>query len=458
MESETQQWEIQSNNRKRPANADSPQNKTQPKTDKRTRTDTADDFIVYIFGKSENITRLNPIKTKTLLINSIGSVNNTYIIAKKYLKIYCKTAQQKDKLQHLKFLGDIAIEESISKNTTTNTATHKAVIVGVPDSITTEEICSETGAIKAINLYKGQGANKTLTSAVLLIYELTPPEYTYLGFNRYLLHDYKPKPMRCFNCQRYGHTANNCNNKQTCPACGDNHQFEHCTAGSKKCVNCGGQHNAGYRGCEKYGEVEAILKTSTTHKISYSDAAKLNKQQQTHKTNKQQETAVKIIETSKTNSQQEVAPINKDNTALLSNIGKYTHTKTTSDSSTQTDEIVTSIVENSNKNDKDKTDTGMQTVENNNNKDDKHTIELGTQTIEDFSNKDDTNLTERIEQTLENHNKTYINKIYEIIKSKDSEREKLRNFQECTQEIFQITLNLPGIPPLNYTRRNSKST
>ena len=322
MESETQQWELQGHNRKRPANSDSPQNRTQPKTDKRIRTDTADDFIVYIFGKSENITKLNPIKTKNLLINSIGSVNNTYIIAKKYLKIYCKTAQQKDKLQHLKFLGDIAIEESISKNTTTNSATHKAVIVGVPASITTAEICSETGAIMAINLYKGQGANKTLTSAVLLIYELTPPEYTYLGFNRYLLHDYKPKPMRCYNCQRYGHTANNCNNKQTCPACGDNHKFEHCTAGSKKCVNCGGEHNAGYRGCAKYGEVEEILKTSTTHKISYSDAAKLNKQKQIDKTNKQQETAVKKIETSKSHNQQDVAPINKDNTTSISLIGK----------------------------------------------------------------------------------------------------------------------------------------
>jgi hypothetical protein len=254
-------------------------------SEKKSRTEKPD-HIIYIFGKNKNLTKENPIKLKKEIIKSIGDVDNVFVVAKKFLKIYCKDEKQKQALLKLNFLGETEIEISKNKkdtepSTTGLTNMFKTVIVGVPETITVEEIAEETGCKKAVKLYKGQGMNKTLTSAVLLIYDNTPPEYTYLGFNRHKTYDYKPTPLRCYKCQRFGHTANNCNNRDICAACGGPHLFTLCTSGTNKhCVNCGGAHSAGYRGCPKYGEVQTNLLTSVKEKISYSEAAKINKQRE----------------------------------------------------------------------------------------------------------------------------------------------------------------------------------
>ncbi|GFX63647.1 uncharacterized protein TNCV_2824331 [Trichonephila clavipes] len=33
--------------------------------------------------------------------------------------------------------------------------------------------------------------------------------------------EYIPNPLRCFNCQRYGHSKNVCRGQPTCPRCGE---------------------------------------------------------------------------------------------------------------------------------------------------------------------------------------------------------------------------------------------
>ncbi len=43
----------------------------------------------------------------------------------------------------------------------------------------------------------------------------TPKEVT-LGYMTYNVREYVPKPMRCYNCQRFGHTASTCKGKRRC--------------------------------------------------------------------------------------------------------------------------------------------------------------------------------------------------------------------------------------------------
>lgn len=61
--------------------------------------------------------------------------------------------------------------------------------------------------------------------------------------------EYIPKPMRCYNCQRFCHTAKSCKFRRRCARCGEEHEYGQWSHEQPKC-NCGGSHNAAYGGCE----------------------------------------------------------------------------------------------------------------------------------------------------------------------------------------------------------------
>ena len=63
--------------------------------------------------------------------------------------------------------------------------------------------------------------------------------------------------VQCHKCQRFGHVSMHCEMKPRCVKCGDNHVSSECSLkkspGTKcKCVNCGLDHPASYRGCEAH--------------------------------------------------------------------------------------------------------------------------------------------------------------------------------------------------------------
>ena len=70
---------------------------------------------------------------------------------------------------------------------------------------------------------------------------------------------------QCKNCQRYGHTQKYCNKDSRCVRCAGKHHFKNCTQPKKgkgtppaKCVNCGENHPANYRGCEVAKEIQQM--------------------------------------------------------------------------------------------------------------------------------------------------------------------------------------------------------
>lgn len=75
----------------------------------------------------------------------------------------------------------------------------------------------------------------------------------------------KPRDLpQCYRCQRFGHTKNYCALDPRCVKCEGNHLTTLCTKQSDlppKCVNCGQDHPANFRGCLYYQE-QTIKQTS----------------------------------------------------------------------------------------------------------------------------------------------------------------------------------------------------
>ncbi|KAH6946787.1 hypothetical protein HPB50_015311 [Hyalomma asiaticum] len=52
------------------------------------------------------------------------------------------------------------------------------------------------------------------------------PERVYLGFTCHPVEEYLGPARRCYNCQRYGHLANNCNGTRRCKICAEGHHHK----------------------------------------------------------------------------------------------------------------------------------------------------------------------------------------------------------------------------------------
>ena len=150
----------------------------------------------------------------------------------------------------------------------------KGIIHGVDIEYTSDELseglCAQEFAITDV---KRLGSSK---SVVLTFQGEVLPEHVYFGYLRYNVKLYIPNPIRCFQCQRWGHIAKNCRSVLRCASCGDKHDTRECPnpSNTDKCCNCGGNHKASSKECTFYEEAKEILKVKTEQKMKYSDAVK----------------------------------------------------------------------------------------------------------------------------------------------------------------------------------------
>ncbi len=77
-------------------------------------------------------------------------------------------------------------------------------------------------------------------------------------------------PTQCYNCQRWGHSSQNCGFKFRCVKCTENHPVGQCKRttrdGSAKCVNCNGDHAANHRQCQAFTMYSNRIKKQNQHK------------------------------------------------------------------------------------------------------------------------------------------------------------------------------------------------
>ncbi|GBN69365.1 hypothetical protein AVEN_15741-1 [Araneus ventricosus] len=90
---------------------------------------------------------------------------------------------------------------------------------------------------------------------------------------------YIPNPLRCFKCQRFGHSKISCRGTLTCSRCAEvGHESTDCTR-TEKCVNCKGEHTSFSRNCIAWRQEKEIISTKIKKQISYQEASKLVKSQ-----------------------------------------------------------------------------------------------------------------------------------------------------------------------------------
>ncbi|GFT26476.1 RNA-directed DNA polymerase from mobile element jockey [Trichonephila clavipes] len=95
------------------------------------------------------------------------------------------------------------------------------------------------------------------------------------GYLNCKIRPYIPNPLRCFKCQRFGHSQTSCRGQLTCSRCASvGHSSTDCTL-EPKCINCSQLHSADSKLCPKCKIEKQIQEIKTNKNIFYFEARKL---------------------------------------------------------------------------------------------------------------------------------------------------------------------------------------
>ena len=147
---------------------------------------------------------------------------------------------------------------------------------GVSDAEITDGL-SPYGVTHSRRIISRRGGNTVPTDSIVLTFNGNDlPASVTVGYVRVRVRMYIPNPMRCFRCQRFGHTRTHCNGRPTCSKCAStDHPDQPCDSDTLRCVNCGeGQtpHASSDRTCPKYAEEKEILAIKVTRNMSFREA------------------------------------------------------------------------------------------------------------------------------------------------------------------------------------------
>ena len=98
-----------------------------------------------------------------------------------------------------------------------------------------------------------------------------PPTIIKIGYLITKVETYIPNPLRCHNCQKFGHHKEKCTRPSMCKNCGETGNHLDCQQ-PPKCANCKQNHSADSKECELWRKGKRILEIKPTQNISYLEA------------------------------------------------------------------------------------------------------------------------------------------------------------------------------------------
>ena len=118
----------------------------------------------------------------------------------------------------------------------------------------------DEGVIKLdrISVFRG-GQRKPTGTFIVTFQSQTLPKYIRVGYYRVAVSQFILNPVRCYKCQKFGHTKFNYRKNEVCTKGGqEDHTDSQECKNEAKCVNCQGNHASNDKECLKWKEEKEI--------------------------------------------------------------------------------------------------------------------------------------------------------------------------------------------------------
>ena len=100
------------------------------------------------------------------------------------------------------------------------------------------------------------------------------PKEIAVGYLKVKVALFVPNPMRCFNCNKFGHTSQRCKVAEKCPGCGKDKHEGRCE-GPKLCSNCNGPHASSANDYPVWQKEKEIQRVRVEKNIIFPEARQL---------------------------------------------------------------------------------------------------------------------------------------------------------------------------------------
>ena len=264
---------------------------TDPKRSKRYLSDDSDSetekskapiwprFIVIESAIKDKPLKINPFLLSKTIQSIAGNVKSLKKLHSGSLLIECANEHQSKNLLKTQSLASIPVQ--VSPHRSLNYC--KAILrdrSGYFADMTELELTTalRPQGVSTVKRFTFKRNGQILPSSTYLLnFSLSkPPSSIKAGYFSIPVETFIPSPLRCFKCQKFGHGLSSCRGQVTCAHCGErSHTTEDCTASSKKCINCNGEHSASSRECPQWKKQVDINRIKYTQNISFPEAAKI---------------------------------------------------------------------------------------------------------------------------------------------------------------------------------------
>ena len=117
------------------------------------------------------------------------------------------------------------------------------------------------------------------TNTFILTFNLpTPPKAVKAAYMKLTVEQFIPNPLRCYNCQKFGHGKSTCRRQAVCARCSqEGHQDNDCT-NPQRCVNCSAAHPSYSKDCPEWQKQRDITQVKFERNISFKEAKQVVEQ------------------------------------------------------------------------------------------------------------------------------------------------------------------------------------
>ncbi|GFU54960.1 uncharacterized protein TNCV_3090471 [Trichonephila clavipes] len=230
----------------------------------------------FIMRTTETFSKVSPFLIEKAISGSIGAVKTIRKMRSGDLFIEVSSSQQASALTKLRHLAtiDVTVVAHRSLN-------YSRGVISAADllHVSTEEILEnlqdqKVCGVKRITIRRD---GQVLDTKHLILTFATPdlPQSVKAAYLNCPVRPYIPNPLRCFQCQRFGHSKLTCRGQATCARCAEvGHDSADCKA-REKCVNCKGDHTSYSRSCPNWSLEKEITALKIKNKISYPEARRI---------------------------------------------------------------------------------------------------------------------------------------------------------------------------------------
>ena len=247
-----------------------------------------ENFARYLIIESKNkekpVTSLSPFVIEKQIKSMIGHAKSVKKLKNGTLLVETTRKSQTENLKKQTSFFGVPVEVTEHKSLNSSKGIIRNPILRAETEENILEYLKPQGVthVKRFTIRKNNAIVNTNT-LLLTFNSVVTPKTLKIFYQIIQVELYVPNPLRCFNCQRFGHHESNCpaDLGSVCEKCGKGNH-DHLTSqcqNKAQCVNCGENHMSRSSDCDVWKKEKEVMKIKVTQRLTYPEARKIYDQQ-----------------------------------------------------------------------------------------------------------------------------------------------------------------------------------